>query len=783
VGRRPVSNKRLKADNLPSTLREEGRFCVQKAKIPYNPRTGGKAKSNDPTTFSTFEQAMKALENGSYDGIGVGVFGNLGAIDIDHCVSDTGKLSSLAADIVNTMDAYTEYSPSGKGLHILFTMPEDFVYSKVRYYINRQEIGLEVYIAGATKKYITVTGNAMTPGYSLEERAEQLRIVLEKYMVRPNQPASDRMPSGVAVLEDADLIVRAKQSKNGATFTALWNGDAAAYQSSSEADMALCNMLAFWTNKNATQMDRLFRQSGLMRDKWDRPQSGSTYGALTIQNAINSVHCVHCVPEWEKPIPFSAPNTPDFPIESLPGAVSAFVKQLAESTQTPEEMAGVLSLGILATAFQSKYEVEVTPDWMEPLCLYPIAVASPGERKSKVISALTGPVYEYEAEQRDFEAAEIARNQTERALLEKRLQAVQNCAAKGKNDFEAKRQEALDLSAQLANFKELHPFRLMMDDTTPEKLTDVMAMQGGSITVASAEGGIFDVISGRYDRTINLDIFLKGHAGDTISVDRIGRKSNYIAKPRLTMILTVQPTVLYGLMNNATFRGRGLCGRFLYAICKSKVGRRKVSPAPMSSTTRAEYRQFVRHILANQGSGIVRLSADANTIREEYQSYIEKKLGGEWEYMRDWGGKLVGTMVRIAALLHLSCFPSDTPISAETMEAATDIAEFLGAHAEAAYQAMGADESLENAKYLWRQITSKGGAEMSKRDLFRLVRGKFKKVESLDAPLHVLVEYGYIRIEKVERDGDGKKVAGRKASPMIKINPLAYGHNGQNGHN
>lgn len=95
--------------------------------------------------------------------------------------------------------------------------------------------------------------------------------------------------------------------------------------------------------------------------------------------------------------------------------------------------------------------------------------------------------------------------------------------------------------------------------------------------------------------------------------------------------------------------------------------------------------------------------------------------------MRDWGGKAVGAMLRIAALLHLSSFPSTEPISPETMAGATSIAEFLGAHAEAAYQAMGADESVEDAKYLWRRIAASGEAEISKRDLFRLVRGKFKK--------------------------------------------------------
>ena len=470
------------------------------------------------------------------------------------------------------------------------------------------------------------------------------------------------------------------------------------------------------------------------------------------------------VQEWGEPIPFSNPDTPGFPVESLPGAVGAFVEQLAESTQTPEEMGGILSLGVLSTAFQSKYEVEVTPDWREPLCLYPVAVAEPGERKSSVMSALSAPVYEYEKMRQDFEAAAIAQNRTERVLLEKALQAAQTRAAKGKGGFEAAREEALALSAQLANFKELHPFRLLVDDTTPEKLVDMMELQGGCITVASAEGGVFDSIAGRYDRAANFDIYLKGHAGDTISVDRIGRKSNYIAKPRLTMMLTIQPSVLHGLMDNATFRGRGLCGRFLYAMCKSKVGHREVSPATVTERTRAEYREFVWRILSDQGHGVVHLSPDANVIREEYQAHIEKKLGSDWEHMRDWGGKLVGAMVRIAALLHLSSFPADAPIGAETMAAATGIAEFLGAHAEAAYQMMGADEATADAKYLWRRIAATGQAEISKRNLFNICKGKFKRVEEMEAALYTLADMGYIQMADVPTGG--------RPTQKIMVNPM-----------
>lgn len=159
----------IETKNLPPALLETGLFCCwryeerngKRTKAPYNPRTGGRAQSTNPATFAPSAVALAALQSGGYDGIGVGIFGRLGAIDIDHCINEAGELSPVAADIVRTMQSYTEYSPSGKGLHILFAAPEGFVYDKARYYINNQKIGLEVYIAGCTNKFITLTGNVL----------------------------------------------------------------------------------------------------------------------------------------------------------------------------------------------------------------------------------------------------------------------------------------------------------------------------------------------------------------------------------------------------------------------------------------------------------------------------------------------------------------------------------------------------------------------------------------------------------------------------------------------
>lgn len=471
--------------------------------------------------------------------------------------------------------------------------------------------------------------------------------------------------------------------------------------------------------------------------------------------------------EWNNPVPFQTVNTPDFPTDSLPASMASFVKALAESTQTPEEMGGILSLGILATAFQSRYEVEITPDWTEPLCLYTLAIAQPAERKSAVISKLTTPLYEYENMRQEDERKEVAQNRAERDMLEKALEQKKKEASKETKNLNACHKDVLSLSAKLAEFEDKHPFRLLVDDTTTEKLVDMLNKQKSCITVASAEGGIFGTMAGRYDKSTNFDVYLKGHAGDPISVDRIGREPNYIKHPRLTMILTIQPNVLNGLMSNEDFRGRGLCGRFLYSVCKSRIGSRNVDPKPIPEQVKEEYRAFIQRILSQEDSGTIHLSVEARKVQLEYAARVEKKLGNEWEPIQDWAGKLVGAMVRIAALIHAAeqKNPTEIPITTETMAAAVDIAEYLGIHAMVAYQVMGLDKDYQNAKYLFEKIKKIGQDEITKSGLFDICKGKFLKVETMEPALRILADMNYI---KMIDNRTGKK--GRPGQKII-VNP------------
>lgn len=173
----------MRIDCIPMKLREEGLFCVHKNKVPFNPRTHGMAQANNPATFSDFETARRAFERGGYSGLGVGIFGNLGAIDIDSCITDD-EIFPMAIDILTRMNSYAEVSPSGNGLRILFTVADNFYYDKSKYFIKNPKLELEIYTA-ASSRYVTLTSNRINEN-SVNERTSELIGVLDKYMTRPN---------------------------------------------------------------------------------------------------------------------------------------------------------------------------------------------------------------------------------------------------------------------------------------------------------------------------------------------------------------------------------------------------------------------------------------------------------------------------------------------------------------------------------------------------------------------------------------------------------------------
>jgi putative DNA primase/helicase len=256
--------------------------------VPCNPRTGQFAKPDDPDTFADFGTAMKAYAMGGFDGIGYRVSEGIGAIDIDHCIREDGSLNDVAASILGIFSsAYFERSPSGTGLRGFFRLSPDFAYDKTVYYINNRAHGLEVYLPGTTNRFVTVTGDVYRSG-TVSRDDDALRTVLDTFMKRP-KPVTGSTVEACSYLTDEQVIKHASKSESGEKFKALMQGRwEEGYNSQSDADMALVAILAFWCGNVEEQIDRIFRTSGLMRDKWDRRTGDATYGQITIRNVVST---------------------------------------------------------------------------------------------------------------------------------------------------------------------------------------------------------------------------------------------------------------------------------------------------------------------------------------------------------------------------------------------------------------------------------------------------------------------------------------------------------------
>ena len=272
----PEEMKRLPNWICWNAVYDESRGKIKK--LPINAKTGGNAQSNNPDTWTDFYTAVKASDK--FSGIGF-MFGGCEyfGVDIDGVGEElnayqNGDSDNIVSEFIHELQSYTEISQSGNGIHIICkgSLPKN----------GRRKGNVEMYETG---RFFVMTGNSCSEYSDIKDCTRSIQPLHSKYIGGGREPAP-RVVHTVNLSTANDIVKAACNAKNGANFQALYSGNTDGYTSPSEADMAFCNMLAFWTGCDADKMDAIFRQSGLMREKWDRRQSGSTYGALTIQKAI-----------------------------------------------------------------------------------------------------------------------------------------------------------------------------------------------------------------------------------------------------------------------------------------------------------------------------------------------------------------------------------------------------------------------------------------------------------------------------------------------------------------
>lgn len=289
-------------ENIPASLKALPQWVCWRlmdvngrtTKVPFAPKGGFKASSTNPEHWTSFEEAMAVYRQGNYSGIGfvLAESGQVG-LDLDHCLAD-GKLHPDVEAILKRLNSYTEITQSGTGVHVLLMGKKNTSACARRENVWGGEIACY-----DNDRFFAMSGNLL-PGYPTDlqpRQAELDQMCAEVWPTAPAKTSGNRVSTTEAsqagtsaAYDDDEILGLIRHSSAAAKFDALWagdwNGSAARFMSQSEADSSLCWHLAFYT-KDATQIDRMYRQSGLMRDKWDEPRPEGTYGSMTIQKALD----------------------------------------------------------------------------------------------------------------------------------------------------------------------------------------------------------------------------------------------------------------------------------------------------------------------------------------------------------------------------------------------------------------------------------------------------------------------------------------------------------------
>ncbi len=380
-------------------------------KVPYNPNGGYKASTTKPNTWGTFDEAMAAYQTGAYDGIGY-VFSQddpYCGIDLDHCRNpEDGAIDLMKRSYIDQMTSYTEVSPSGTGVHIII---EGRLQGGGR---KNPKLDIEVY---DRHRFFCVTGHRFeaTPPEPLPRQAEFDKFYAEIFSPQQTESGCIFEPDRSPLTDDQQEILdkALNNPKIGKKMRPLYvegKFKEAGYPSQSEADLALCNYLAFWFNRDPAAIDKAFRASKLYRPKWDEKHYGNddTYGQRTIQKALEAVPKGYCETtpnktrltgfEGEPFDIFGEPaltGKPEWPTNGCPRAIDAFARDEAERIGVDVAMVALPAIGIATIAISDQFKIQpkrLDPTWTEDPRLWMAVVADAGQKKTPALNSAKRPL-------------------------------------------------------------------------------------------------------------------------------------------------------------------------------------------------------------------------------------------------------------------------------------------------------------------------------------------------------------------------------------------------------
>ncbi len=752
----------VKQRNIPKDLKALNQWMCWKGvyipnrekwtKVPFNPITGKNASSTDPTTWTDFKTAYLAYKKNmdQYDGIGFVLTKDdpYAGWDLDDCRDVEAKKPTRWADeIITALNSYSEISPSGTGYRILVKagLPPK----------GRKKGKIEVYQDG---RYLTITGHRLSDrSKNIENRQEETTALHQKYFATKNTSEIKQTSPKTAHLDEQALLKKAFGSKNGDKIQRLFNGDyQSAYPSPSEADQALCNYLAFWLNGDPERIDRVFRNSGLFRKKWDERHysDGRTYGQGTIDNAITSCKDTYSkkVPVqegWGTPVDIFSDIgliEPKWERYYCPKVISEFAYDEAERMGVlPEQIAGPAIVNA-ASVINDKFKIqpkEHDDTWDESARLFGAVIGKSGEKKSpakdradRVLKSIQNEFYvQYEKEMVVYKK-------------------------------EMRKFNSLSKKEQLKASEPTEPVqrRIAINDTTIEALRDLLKNGGGASKLAC----LWDELSGwlgsfdayRQSGSVSKDrpLWLELYNGGPKYIDRVKKGHIYVPNWSACISGTITPEVMTEFFGNLMHDG--LLQRFLlYKAKNTGEGQDRIPNDSAISRYEGTLKDMVE--LMPNGEKVFKLGPRAQGIRKEFETTVDlaKYLQGATEAFKAHLYKYSGMFCRLALTFHITDAVSRgkkpyklIPTKIARM-AASVLIEYHMPMAWSFYKTLRYENKIEAAASdLCGFLLALQKDTITSSEILQGVRKLKKKKHEIQNIMDLLEAYNWVRVKKLTRN-------------------------------
>lgn len=474
-------------------------------------------------------------------------------------------------------------------------------------------------------------------------------------------------------------------------------------------------------------------------------------------------------------------DLPAWPAHVLPGWVREHVAATAERLQVPIDLCAQLAVGVLAAIYQGRGTIAVG-SWVETLNLYCYCAMHSGAGKSPAEKAIVGPLREWEDQRRLDGADALAMAHALWKAAQKKAKDTTAAYAMG-----SKSKAELEEAVLEASQPEPRPFRLTVDDVTPERLVQLLAAHH-RLALISTEAGLLDTVAGQFaqGRQANIDVYLKAWSGEDIQRDRKGSEggpeSTVVRNALMTVVLTIQPTVVEKYQLTAPeLRGRGFFARFMPSVPPSLVGTRTYGDRPPPGSEADTYRDEL-HRLASAALGWttpvnMQLDAEAAALFHQWCQAMEDDLapGRRLAALHDASSKIRSSVLRVAGLLHLAEERQGPWVGPGTISRAIEVGDYWVAHAlavEGTVDPLEGDDAAAArlAKEIIAWSLKRGQRRFTPRDLHRSMRRRVRFVEDFAPALELLRDRRWLFFE----EGSVDEIGVKGARVLCALSPAAF---------